>query len=317
MPRQHNIASYIPWTLPPAFFPMPPTHTHTHVHTQQETSPCAAADCKALHSSWLFFSNKCDPRIREGDQCCALKFMGKNGNKIFLSLSLFPSFFPSLSILPTCSPSPFSLFSFPYLSAQHMHAHAKPTCTSDTHTHTHFFSSPVLSLSLSLVQSPNPPTGSSFSASPLLSFILYSLPPPSLPTPLCLFLSVSFSHTYIFSHKQTHAHTLTHPSIFSSSTSGRLWFPLSEIAFSISLSLIMSPAKGVMPPEYQFFHHFSLLLQNNSPFPGNNKVHVKRIALWVLHHHHCCIYVVFRCLTFNVFCQFSVVKLIFFSSTND
>lgn len=214
MPRQHNIASYIPWTLPPAFFPMPPTHTHTHVHTQQETSLCAAADCKALHSSWLFFSNKCDPRIREGDQCCALKFMGKNGNKIFLSLSLFPSFFPSLSILPTCSPSPFSLFSFPYLSAQHMHAHAKPTCTSDTHTHTHFFSSPVLSLSLSLVQSPNPPTGSSFSASPLLSFILYSLPPPSLPTPLCLFLSVSFSHTHIYSHTNRHTHTLSHTHLY-------------------------------------------------------------------------------------------------------
>lgn len=214
MPRQHNIASYIPWTLPPAFFPMPPTHTHTHVHTQQETSPCAAADCKALHSSWLFFSNKCDPRIREGDQCCALKFMGKNGNKIFLSLSLFPSFFPSLSILPTCSPSPFSLFSFPYLSAQHMHAHAKPTCTSDTHTHTHFFSSPVLSLSLSLLfnlltlllarLSQHPPCCPS-------SFILFLLPP-SLPP--SAFFSLSLSHTHIYILTQTDTRTHSHTPIY-------------------------------------------------------------------------------------------------------
>lgn len=235
----------------------------------------------------------------------------------FLSLSSLLSFLPSLlSLLAPLRPSLFfhSLTCLLNTCTHTQNPHAQAT---HTHTHSFFFITRALSLSLSLVQSPNPPTGSSFSASPLLSFILYSLPPPSLPTPLCLFLSVSFSHTYIFSHKQTHAHTLTHPSIFSSSTSGRLWFPLSEIAFSISLSLIMSPAKGVMPPEYQFFHHFSLLLQNNSPFPGNNKVHVKRIALWVLHHHHCCIYVVFRCLTFNVFCQFSVVKLIFFSSTND
>lgn len=217
-PAQHSLIH--PMNPPTCLLPYAPnTHAHTRAHTTRNISLCSSR-LQSTAFLMTFFSNKCDPRIREGDQCCALKFMGKNGNKIFLSLSLFPSFFPSLSTLPTCSPSPFSLFSFPYLSAQHMHAHAKPTCTSDTHTHTHFFSSPVLSLSL--VQSPNPPTGSSFSASPLLSFILYSLPPPSLPTPLCLFLSVSFSHTYIFSHKQTHAHTLTHPSIFSSSTSGRL-----------------------------------------------------------------------------------------------
>lgn len=212
MPRQHNIASYIPWTLPPAFFPMPPTHTH--VHTQQETSPCAAADCKALHSSWLFFSNKCDPRIREGDQCCALKFMGKNGNKIFLSLSLFPSFFPSLSTLPTCSPSPFSLFSFPYLSAQHMHAHAKPTCTSDTHTHTLIFFHHPCSLSLSLLfnlltlllarLSQHPPCCPS-------SFILFLLPP-SLPP--SAFFSLSLSHTHIYSHTNRHTHTLSHTHLY-------------------------------------------------------------------------------------------------------
>lgn len=140
----------------------------------------------------------------------------------FLSLSL-----PFFLSFPLYSPYllPFALLSFfiPLLVCS-THARTRKTHMHKRHTHTHtrFFSSPVLSLSLSLVQSPNPPTGSSFSASPLLSFILYSLPPPSLPTPLCLFLSVSFSHTYIFSHKQTHAHTLTHPSIFSSSTSGRL-----------------------------------------------------------------------------------------------
>lgn len=47
----------------------------------------------------------------------------------------------------------------------------------------------------------------------------------------------------------------------------------------------MSPAKGVVPPEYQFFHHFSLPLQNNPPppspthpffcIPGNNNAQVQ------------------------------------------
>lgn len=212
-PAQHSLIH--PMNPPTCLLPYAPnTHAHARAHTTRNISLCSSRLQSTAFLMTFFFSNKCDPRIREGDQCCALKFMGKNGNKIFLSLSLFPSFFPSLSILPTCSPSPFSLFSFPYLSAQHMHAHAKPTCTSDTHTHTHFFSSPVLSLSLSLLfnlltlllarLSQHPPCCPS-------SFILFLLPP-SLPP--SAFFSLSLSHTHIYILTQTDTRTHSHTPIY-------------------------------------------------------------------------------------------------------
>lgn len=197
-------------------------------------------------------------------------------------LSLFPCFSPSLSTRPTSSPHP-SLFFIPSLVFS-THTRTVHTHMHKLFTHTHpralfYFITRVHSPSRSIS---NPPTGSSFSAAPLLSFILYSLPPPpSLPLPLP-FLSLSLSRTHTCTHTHTHTYILSHkhtdPSIFSNSTSGRLWFPLSEIAFSISLSLIMSPAKGVVPPECQFFNHFFLLL-NNSPFPGNNNMHIRYTAM--------------------------------------
>lgn len=161
-PPAHDAASYILCTPSQAGTPTTTSKTHTHttmkhlpVQQQQTAKHCIPHD-------FLFLINVI-PEIREGDQCCALKFMGKNGNKIFFSLplSLAPSF--PLPLAPLTLPS----FSFPHLSA---HTRA--------HTHSFFFITRVHSPSRSIS---NPPTGSSFSASPLLSFILYSLPPPSLP----------------------------------------------------------------------------------------------------------------------------------------
>lgn len=175
-PPAHDAASYILCTPSQAGTPTTTSKTHTHttmkhlpVQQQQTAKHCIPHD-------FLFLINVI-PEIREGDQCCALKFMGKNGNKIFFSLplSLAPSF--PLPLAPLTLPS----FSFPHLSA---HTRA--------HTHSFFFITRVHSPSRSIS---NPPTGSSFSASPLLSFILYSLPPPSLPP--SPHLSVSFSHTHI------------------------------------------------------------------------------------------------------------------------
>lgn len=207
-PAQHSLIH--PMNPPTCLLPYAPnTHAHARAHTTRNISLCSSR-LQSTAFLMTFFSNKCDPRIREGDQCCALKFMGKNGNKIFLSLSLFPSFFPSLSTLPTCSPSPFSLFSFPYLSAQHMHAHAKPTCTSDTHTLIFFHHPCSLSLLFNLLTlllarlSQHPPCCPS-------SFILFLLPP-SLPP--SAFFSLSLSHTHIYSHTNRHTHTLSHTHLY-------------------------------------------------------------------------------------------------------
>lgn len=147
-PAQHSLIH--PMNPPTCLLPYAPnTHAHTRAHTTRNISLCSSR-LQSTAFLMTFFSNKCDPRIREGDQCCALKFMGKNGNKIFLSLSL-----PFFLSFPLYSPYllPFALLSFfiPLLVCS-THARTRKTHMHKRHTHTHsfFFITRALSLSCSI-----------------------------------------------------------------------------------------------------------------------------------------------------------------------
>lgn len=130
----------------------------------------------------------------------------------FLSLSSLLSFLPSLlSLLAPLRPS---LFFHSLTCLLNTCTHTQNPHAQATHTHTHFFSSPMLSLSLSLLfnlltlllarLSQHPPCCPS-------SFILFLLPP-SLPP--SAFFSLSLSHTHIYSHTNRHTHTLSHTHLY-------------------------------------------------------------------------------------------------------